>query len=399
MGLRAWLVCRRAALVMALGSSPKPASVTIGPSGWLFWTGQTLRLRDFALNLSATTFDHALQQLLLVEGALRAEGIKFVVVHVPDKAFFHPEELPSDWQKPFLLHPDSKHRWVHRISEEGKLVLVDPWKALKNSSQPVFRALDNHWTDHGAAITYAELQAVLSEWFPSIQPVPKVERKLVEVGGRQAVVAGRPDLTEPVTELHLPHDWSPSLTFVRDRFWRSLPVVTVGPDPSKPRALVFQTSQGMALQPFLSAQFSRVVYLRWGLSTSWDWVERESPDLVIFLSHDAATAGYEFQPQGLRHWKSLTPQKEGEAAYRVRVDGDSRVLHGVVHGSRPTVLVVSWQEGREIHRATRGLKIGQNAFHITVGETSEARFSFDDPGVYEFQSLRGSPDLSGWARR
>lgn len=398
LGWRAWLVSRRAELILALGSSPKPASVTVGPQGWLFWTGQTLRFRSYAQSLSEKSADPVLEQFRATQAQLAKEGIRFLVVYVPDKAFFAPEQLPESWRKPFFSLRFSQHRWVRRMTLPGDPPLVDPGKALKASPGPVFRALDNHWTDHAACLTYLEMQEVLGSWFPSVEPLKEMVRGQVNLGGRQAAVAGLLDMVEPVQEVGIPGDWSPSLEFVRDRFWRSLPVVTVGPDLSKPRALVFQTSQGMALQPFLSKQFSRVVFLRWGLSSSWDWVERENPDVVIFLSHEATSGGMPIELQGLRQWKPLAAEPF-EGGYQVAVGPESRVLHGEVVASEPTTMEISWEDRGRIWRAQRALVAGENTFHVTVGDASKVDFTFDQAGEHELRTVFGSPNLARWANR
>lgn len=116
-----------------------------GVTGWLF-LGDELTVHDQPQRNAA----QRKADVLKVQKALSAKGIKLLVVVVPDKSRIEASQLG-------ILHRPSRYaqrvsQWVTALNAEGieALDLTDTLAAFKQKHLAAFLKSDSHWTEQGA---------------------------------------------------------------------------------------------------------------------------------------------------------------------------------------------------------------------------------------------------------
>lgn len=116
-----------------------------GVTGWLF-LGDELTVHDQPQRNAA----QRKADVLKVQKALSAKGIKLLVVVVPDKSRIEASQLG-------ILHRPSRYaqrvsQWVTALNAEGieALDLTDTLAAFKQKHVAAFLKSDSHWTEQGA---------------------------------------------------------------------------------------------------------------------------------------------------------------------------------------------------------------------------------------------------------
>ena len=161
--------------------------------------------------------------------------------------------------------------------------LRPPLLAAK-ARERLYHRTDTHWNDRGAFVGYQSIIDALTEDFPALRHPSRsaFEPRVVQSEGLD--LAGMLGLTEVLSEedlLLVPrHPTARILEPLHpNRRLTHGRIVTDAPNRG-PRALVFMDSFGPALVPFLSEEFSRVVYL-WQDNIDPQVVEQERPQVVI----------------------------------------------------------------------------------------------------------------------
>lgn len=280
--------------VKLFGISPVPG-VMMGKEGWLFLHKQNLRPStiDYYRALSPMTpeqLDNWRRQLEKRRDWLAQKGIDFLFVVVPNKNTIYPEYMPDRIRK---ANPVSRmDQLLEHLRKNSTVPFIDLRPALleAKSRYPVYSATDTHWNDYGAYIAYREIIHFISrrfEAFAGMTPRPLSRFKIETVdrsGGDLAIMLSlqkeilREDMIQmiPVPPLSAKMVDMPNVSrYVKQRR-------TENPSAAYPNIVMVHDSFYKKLMPFLSEQFSRVLYI-------WDWdmgfypgiIEKENPKLVI----------------------------------------------------------------------------------------------------------------------
>jgi hypothetical protein len=266
-----------------LGVSPSKAVIK-GRDGWLFYADDGA-MADYAAAPPFTGAEleqwrHTLQD---TSDWLRAQGIAYVFVIAPDKHVIYREYMPETIRRSAISRIDEL---VSHLREHSTVRVVDlrpPLLAAK-ARERLYHRTDTHWNDRGAFVGYQSIIDALTEDFPALQHRSRsaFEPRVVRSPGLD--LAGMLGLTEVLSEedlLLVPrHPTARILEPLHpNRRLTHGRIVTDAPNRG-PRAVVFMDSFGPALVPFLSEDFSRVVYL-WQDNIDPQVVQQERPQVVI----------------------------------------------------------------------------------------------------------------------
>jgi len=264
--------------------SPSP-TVIAGRDGWLFYADDGA-VQDF---VDATPFtDEQLEQwrqtLEHTREWLARRDIRYLFVIAPDKHVVYPELMPAAVHR---LHYGSRtDQLVRYLHAHSTVDVVDLRPALlrERDRERLYHRTDTHWNDLGAWIGYEQIVSRLD--MPGLEPVPRsafAERDVVTAGMDLAAMLGLKDeLTEDDLQL-LPHQQRRATVVepaVPSDHLMDARVVTLHPNRTLPRLVMFRDSFASALIPFLSEHFSRAVYL-WQYNFDPAVVATEHPDVVI----------------------------------------------------------------------------------------------------------------------
>ena len=284
----------------ALGVSPS-ASVIKGRDGWLFYADDGA-MEDYAEAPPFTVVElevwrHTLQD---ISDWLRGQGIAYLFVIAPDKHVIYPEYMPHTIRRAAVSRID---QLVSDLRQHSTVRVLDlrPSLLASKSRERLYHRTDTHWNDRGAFVGYQSIVDALSEEIPTLQSASHsaFEPRVVRSSGLD--LAGMLGLTEVLSEDDLvlvprrpaaarilePQYPNRRLTHAR--------IVTEAPNRG-PRAVVFMDSFGPGLVPFLSEDFSRVVYL-WQDNMDPQVVQQERPQVVIQeLVGRALTTHFPYNP-------------------------------------------------------------------------------------------------------
>jgi hypothetical protein len=266
-----------------LGVSPSKAVIN-GRDGWLFYADDGA-MADYAEAAPFTSAELEQWRDTLQDTSdwLRAQGIAYVFVIAPDKHVIYPEYMPETIRRAAISRIDEL---VSHLREHSTVRVVDlrpPLLAAKTRER-LYHRTDTHWNDRGAFVGYQSIIDALTEDFPALRHPSRsaFEPRVVQSEGLD--LAGMLGLTEVLSEEDLVlvprHPTARILEPLHpNRRLTHGRIVTDAPNRG-PHALVFMDSFGPALVPFLSEEFSRVVYL-WQDNIDPQVVEQERPQVVI----------------------------------------------------------------------------------------------------------------------
>lgn len=272
---------------LRVSSSP---NVILGQRAWLYYTLQPIG------NDYSTTRPLSLEHMKQWQKALEARrdwlaqrGIPYVFVIAPDKQSIYPEYLPSTLSGRTSSRLDQFLDHMRAHSSVPVLDLREPLLQAKAKGRVYWRT-DSHWNERGAYLGYREILRAVSVHLPEVQPLPpEVFEKVHQVtpGGDLAGMLGMADrlpeenfFLRPIeprralkADARVP---TPPGAIHPD----TMPFAMECDDPSLPRAVMFRDSFGIALVPFISEHFQRIVYV-WQDHFDATIVEREKPAIVI----------------------------------------------------------------------------------------------------------------------
>ncbi len=273
-----------------LGVAPSP-KVVRGRDGWLFYAGEGVI--DYHRARYPFTRGELVEWQRALEGRrewLAARGIRYLVVVAPNKHSIYPEYLPA---------------WVNRVGDATRLdqllehmsghsdvAILDlrPPVLAAKGDRFLYHRTDTHWNDRGAFVAYRAIMRRLAGWFPQARPLERTDFdcRVVESDGRDlAVMLGQQDSMrekEPVFVPSTPRrackvdPGEPATAGPRGKGSRTL--VMERENGQIPRAVMLRDSFSVALVPFLSEHFGRIVYL-WDYGFDTEAIERERPDVVV----------------------------------------------------------------------------------------------------------------------
>jgi len=296
-GMRsALIVLQHWALVDVFGVSPV-WNVMIGRDGWLIWLGEDGQSLDRHYRgvraVPDVEADAYVAEVKRRNEYLRARGIAYLTVIVPEKFTIYPEYLPT-WvaQAPT---PSLLARTMDRLAKDGTVPYVDLRPLLREAKgttgpEPLYYLTDTHWNLAGAGVGYMAIMRKVQELLPGRIPsiAPPVRPSYVPgrdfYWGDLARVMGIPFR-------YLETDYLPLGRVRRDPGSVGLRARLMTPDrdafkiygqpaSNLPRLLMYRDSMAIALMPMISENFSSSVYVN-ASALDKQQVADQHPDIVI----------------------------------------------------------------------------------------------------------------------
>jgi alginate O-acetyltransferase complex protein AlgJ len=277
-----------------MGISPLP-KVLIGKDDWFFLDKQELRPGTIECYRSMNPFTpRQLEQWRNVleqrQQWLAARGSHYLFLVVPNKNTIYPEFMPDHIRR---IHEKSRmDQLLEYLQNHSTVPVLDLRPALKAGKMlyPVYSRTDTHWNDYGAYIAYREIITHISRSFHSFKDAVSIPLSRFKIkienrsGGDLAIMLSlnkevfREDMI--FLEAHPPMRATGGNLENISRFVKQ--GYSECPTAPLPNILMVHDSFYKRLEPFLSEQFSRVLFI-------WDWdlnfypgiIEREKPKLVI----------------------------------------------------------------------------------------------------------------------
>jgi alginate O-acetyltransferase complex protein AlgJ len=268
----------------AFGVSPSD-TVIKGREGWLFYAGDGA-MEDYAEAPPFTPAELEIWRRTLQDTSdwLREQNMTYLFVISPDKHVVYPEFMPETIRRRPISRID---QLVSHLRAHSTVRVLDLRPALlaAKARERIYHRTDTHWNDRGAFVGYQQIVDALAADVPALQrPTPaSFEPRAVQSAGLD--LAGMIGLTQVLDEddlvlvrrrpatARILEPQNPNRRLMHAR------IVTEAPHRG-PRAVVFMDSFGAGLVPFLSEDFSRVVYL-WQTNVDPRVVLEERPQVVI----------------------------------------------------------------------------------------------------------------------
>jgi hypothetical protein len=296
--LRSFLIRTQNRLRFKIFNKSPVSKVILGRDNWLFQAKQNLSPEHpgYFSSIQPFTFNELEQWRIALEQRcqwLKKRNIFYLFIPVPDKSVIYPEFLP-DFIKQFYAHSRLKQLVTHlqRYSDIAVLNLMDLFRSRKKDSLLYYKT-DSHWNDFGAYLAYCRIITCLSSTFPmhvNIAPLGmsdfRIKRPMMRDGNLARMLAFQDKrLWERKVKLKpvIPGTWEkvpiPSELEVSGTL---RPLIIERPLPAFPGTVMFHDSSGMALRPFLSNHFSRILFLRdWNFRFWVKVIEHEKPKILI----------------------------------------------------------------------------------------------------------------------
>ncbi len=286
LGFRSTLIAANAWLkIRLLGISPSEKLI-VGRRGWFYLADAHVLDQYQGL---ARFDDHELERWghVLEERHrwLSERGIEYLVVFVPNKSTIYPEFMPRT--KPRLSDHSQLAQLLEHLQKNADLSLLDlrPYLANAKLDKRVYHRTDTHWNDLGAYLAYEQILARLENERWSLEPAPvRFERREQKGLGLVRLVGLSESFPEEMLVLELEARQAKLSRQFRgeytERVTRQLPVSFERPGSNLPRAVMFRDSFANTLIPYLSENFSRILYV-WDMNIRPRVIERERPDYVI----------------------------------------------------------------------------------------------------------------------
>ena len=270
--------------------------VILGKDGWMFYTGD--RAMEQYLGLRPFSQDQLREFATILNGRkefLEKRNIRYLFVVAPSKESIYPEFLPVVSGTRSATPLDQLIAYLRENSSVEVLDLREELRAARRVRQ-VYQKTDTHWNDFGAYIAHRTITRELSKMFPAIaalrNPRYRFTMKNCKKGDLAVMIGMKEEPREDCVSLADENNFY-SRRAPADQFYREYKFNdTIAPDPKVvalvmerrnsplPRAVVFRDSYSFYLMPFLSENFSRVLYI-WDYTLNKDFIEHEKPDIVI----------------------------------------------------------------------------------------------------------------------
>ena len=206
-----------------------------------------------------------------------ANASHFRMVIVPEKHVVHADKLP----RRLSIAPERPVTQLLAALDPATARRVSyPVDLLRASPRATFFKTDTHWTPHGAFLVYRHL-------IESLAPDIALDR----IEGSDIVWRERPFVGDIGVRFdpergELASFPDPGLTyslvFQNHNFGRGAVHIYENARRDLPHCVLFRDSFANALIPFLMGSFSRIVAVS-SLSCYFDLLEKEKPDVVLFL--------------------------------------------------------------------------------------------------------------------
>ncbi|MCX7649801.1 MAG: hypothetical protein N2050_04515 [Flavobacteriales bacterium] len=270
-----------------LKSSPKPFEVAIGRGGWLF-SRDTSLMRDFLHHekMPASVMRRIRDNLEFLQLWLSRRGIRFFVFIAHNKHSIYPQYLPAALQH--QGRPSIYEQWKQYMIDSSFVLPIDAGDELRQAAQhaEVFYPFDTHWNFHGGLLATRKLLFYLRRDFPQIPELHDSLFRWVPLDEKNADLARKIALQDVLHNRehqpsfrHNPSHPLPPPDFPHVPLLQPTLCYSVD-NPALPRLLMYRDSFTNLMIPYLSACFSRSVFL-WTHAIDPLSILQEKPDVVV----------------------------------------------------------------------------------------------------------------------
>lgn len=217
------------------------------------------------------------------EAELKKLGIKFYVIMPPNKNTIYPEYLAPEI--PVIGNTSRLSQLLDYQLENGSVKVIDVRDRLNDVKleELVYYETDTHWNPRGAYEGYRTLIEAIQQDFPDILPVALEDCEITEAQQLQG------DLSKMSGWLEAYSTYDAILPlFSKDGAVKKEIIDDVqyayyeNDSPELPKAIIYRDSFFTVMQPFLVQNFDELIDI-WTYKVDLDLIEREKPDIVIFL--------------------------------------------------------------------------------------------------------------------
>jgi alginate O-acetyltransferase complex protein AlgJ len=296
--IRAWAWLH----IELLGVTPSD-SLIVGRDGWFFFGDERAIAQVRGLSgLTDAQLDRWVRELETRQQWLRDRGIAYLLVLVPNKHRVYAEYLPPS--VPRMGGTSTLDQLAARLAADRDIEVLDVRHVLQQAGRTrrTYHKTDTHWNDYGAYAAYTAILRRTSGLLPAFAPmrpvaVKRLDRTTPGLGLSRIVGLSRayPELSYDLVVQDPRAAIPPARRAAHhQRAERRLPFAMGTGDTSQPTAVVFRDSFANALVPYLSENFSRVVYV-WAGDIDPNAIDSEKPDIVI---HEIAERFLAAGPRG-----------------------------------------------------------------------------------------------------
>jgi hypothetical protein len=269
----------------------------IGNDGWLYIKKDELKTYLGQNLFDSTELAKFKNEVIRRRDYLDSLGCKYYFVIAPTKYSVYPEHLPKIYRlRKYYTRTD---QIVDIVSTVEGVELIDLRKVLNESKTHglLYRPSDNHWNALGGYYAYTEIMNRIRNDFPEITPVYPLDSFNIDV---QEVEGG--NVSQMMNAKDDFFEFIPKITFKKQKVWVSEKAGYVSPknfgfetdyemvftnkNQNDPKILVIRDSFGYGVLPYLSAHFSKSVYIfdEWKYMLNKPIVENEKPDIFMHLT-------------------------------------------------------------------------------------------------------------------
>ena len=208
---------------------------------------------------------------------MRARGIPFIVLLVPDSASIYPEFLPRGCH---LELPGAAEILADKLSQLGVDVIC-PAAELRDAKSKfeVFLRHDTHWTVGGAHICYIELMERIRQYLPVETLNPDALHFGTRIGFGDLGIYTRPERKGVIQTVEIPDYPVQIVKSTNDQRVKSFRHVLSA--HGQKRLLMFRDSAANALLPFLERSFAETIAISPSPQVLDDAIDKFSPDIVV----------------------------------------------------------------------------------------------------------------------
>lgn len=269
--LRQEMVTLQHSLTAAVFHQSGESSVILGKDGWLFYT-ETLDDYEGINLMTEREVWAAARSLYLMQEYCESQGASFTFTIAPNKNSLYGEYMP-DWYP--ASQTDGNAENLSTALAEMNVNYVDLFSVFEAQDEILYRALDSHWSQRGAALAGDTLLSALNVDFdPFFQEEFEVVQE--EIGDLYEMLY--PTGTELDTNQRYLRDFSFTyVNAIRSSEDNLIRTVNEGKSGS---LLMFRDSFGNALHSFMAEGFGSACFSR---ITPYDltMIESEDADTVV----------------------------------------------------------------------------------------------------------------------
>ena len=288
-GFRNWLINKGSTLKATLFHTAGSEQVVFGDDGWVFLARafglyEDYTRRNLYPKAQLRGKSQGLERRLKL---LNGQGIDYYKTFYPNKHTIYGEFIPERFQMQVIDTVKRVDQFIQYLGKHNSPIqIIDPTADLLEAKKghQVYLKVDTHWNTYGAFVAYRTLFGEISKDHPDLKPSDFSDYEITwkhEGGGGHYNLLGIQN-HEYITE-DVPYFEPKVIVPIKELPVRGYPAKTViheNPNlPDGKTALIFRDSFTIAMIPFISQHFKRVVYI-WG-TYSQDMVDKENPDIVI----------------------------------------------------------------------------------------------------------------------